>query len=86
MAQQMGTPSASTPPPLPQAVMFHVAIGGQQAGPFDANAIAQRIAAGDITRETLVWKPGMVSWTPASQVAELQSHFGQVPPPLPPTS
>ncbi len=82
-AQPQGQPAAA-PPPLPGAgLQFHVAIGGQQAGPFDVNAIKQKAAAGEITRESLVWKQGMAQWTPAGQVVELQGAFGAVPPPLP---
>jgi hypothetical protein len=87
MPQACATPAASgqAPPPLPgQGVQFHIAIGGQQIGPLDLAAIKAKIASGDITRDTLVWKAGMPQWTPASQVVELHDAFGAVPPPLPP--
>ena len=83
MAGQMQQ-AMSGPPPLPAAaVQWFAGIGGQQAGPFDAAALAAQVAAGKLTRETLVWKTGMGGWTPAGQVPELASLFGQVPPPLP---
>jgi hypothetical protein len=83
MAGQMQQAFAA-PPPLPAgAVQWFAGIGGQQAGPFDASALAAQVATGKLTRETLVWKAGMGAWTPAGQVAELASLFGQVPPPLP---
>lgn len=74
------------PPPLPghQSVQWFAGIGGQQAGPFDAGSLQAQVAGGRITRETLVWRAGMANWTPASQIADLASLFGQVPPPLPP--
>jgi len=75
--------SQSLPPPVPLAVTFHVAINGQQAGPFDIPAIAERVRGGQITRTSLVWKPGMANWTAAEQVAELADLFKNVPPPLP---
>jgi membrane protease subunit (stomatin/prohibitin family) len=90
MAQSMPTqgaapaPGAAAPPPLPTAVTFHVAVHGQQAGPFDLPTLQQMAGKGELTRETLVWKQGMANWTPAGQVAELAGVFGQVPPPLPP--
>ncbi len=77
-------PPPAGPPPLPQAVQFYAAIGGQQAGPFDLAALQQRVQAGQITRDTLVWKQGMANWTAAGQVPDLGSLFGAVPPPLPP--
>ena len=75
--------SQPLPPPVPLAVTFHVAINGQQAGPFDVPTIAQKVQTGEITRTSLVWKPGMATWTPAEQVAELHDLFKNVPPPLP---
>ncbi len=78
--------SAATPPPIPGAVRFHVAIDGSPAGPFDVAAIARKIAAGEISRDTLVWKPGMAEWAKASTASELETVFASAPPPLPPTT
>jgi membrane protease subunit (stomatin/prohibitin family) len=75
------TPAAA-PPPLPAA--FYVAIGGQQTGPFDAEAIRRQIAAGQVAAATLVWRQGMAAWTAAGQIPELATMFAAVPPPLPP--
>lgn len=92
MAQQMAAamqptapPAAGGPPPLPGAVQWFAGIAGQQAGPFDAAALQQQVAAGRITRDTLVWKAGMAGWTAAAQVPELAPLFAHVPPPLPPS-
>ncbi len=83
MAGALAAGSASGPPPLPAAVQFHVAISGQQAGPFDLAALGEKVKGGGVTRESLVWKPGMASWTAASAVPELATVFAAVPPPLP---
>jgi membrane protease subunit (stomatin/prohibitin family) len=74
--------SAGTPPPLPQAAGYFVAINGQQAGPFGVAELAARASRGEITRETLVWKQGMSGWVAAGQVAEMASVF-VTPPPMP---
>jgi len=74
------------PPPIPQAVSFFIAVNGQQTGPFDMNTLKQKAAAGELTRETLVWKEGMAAWTPAGEVPEVSAVFAQTPPPLPPQS
>ena len=71
------------PPPIPLGTTFHVAVNGQQAGPFDIPTLAQKVQAGEITRTSLVWRPGMNGWTAAEQVAELADLFKNVPPPLP---
>jgi membrane protease subunit (stomatin/prohibitin family) len=85
--QQAAAPSpAAGPPPLPQAPKFYVALGGQQAGPFDLATLQQHVQAGQLTKETLVWKEGMANWTAAGQVPDLANLFGgAAPPPLPPT-
>jgi membrane protease subunit (stomatin/prohibitin family) len=80
--QQQAAPAAA-PPPIPQAATFHVAIGGQQQGPFDMATLQQYIQSGQITRDTLVWKAGMANWAKASEVSDLAALFGAAPPPLP---
>jgi membrane protease subunit (stomatin/prohibitin family) len=75
--------SQPLPPPVPLAVTFHVAINGQQAGPFDVATIAAKIRGGEISRTSLVWKPGMANWAAAEGVAELSGLFQGAPPPLP---
>lgn len=90
MAQKMtesmapGGYSSNQPPPLPTAEQWFAALGGQQTGPFTPDELRQRVRNGQVARETLVWKKGLAGWTPAGQVGDLQSIFGEVPPPLPP--
>ncbi len=84
--QQQAAGSAGTPPPIPGAVTYFVAIGGQQTGPFDLQALAAQATSGRVTPQTLVWTQGMAQWTPAGQVPALASIFANVPPPLPPNS
>jgi hypothetical protein len=79
-------PAAAVPPPLPQPAQWFVGVGGVQQGPYDAAALAGLVAAGTLTRETLVWKDGMAGWQPAGGVPETARLFGAVPPPLPPRS
>lgn len=79
-AQQAGP---MTPPPLPTAASYFVAMNNQQAGPFDMAQLQQMVIGGQITRTTLVWKQGMQQWLAAEKVGELNNLFAQVPPPLP---
>jgi len=74
----------NTPPPMPQAIQFFVAVNGQQAGPFNEQQLVQMAQSGQLTRETLAWKNGMAGWLAAGQVPELSGLFGNVPPPMPP--
>jgi len=77
---------AAVPPPIPGAVAYHVAINGQQAGPFDLAVLQQQVAGGQLTRDTLVWKAGMAQWAKAGEVPELAPLFANVPPPIPPAA
>jgi hypothetical protein len=74
---------SSSPPPIPGGVMFHVAVGQSQTGPYDLAALRNQVAQGQLTRSTLVWKSGMAQWTQAGQVPELAPILADVPPPLP---
>ena len=76
------TAPAAAPPPLPAA--WHVAVNGTTQGPIDPQQLTQRIGAGQITPQTLVWTNGMTGWTAAGQIPQLAWYFGQASPPPPP--
>jgi membrane protease subunit (stomatin/prohibitin family) len=81
--QQPQGQAAPTPPPIPPALTFFAVINGQQAGPYDLNTIKQMATQKQLMPETLVWREGMANWTAASEVTELKSIFGSIPPPIP---
>lgn len=56
---------------------------GERIGPVTVTDIDDAIAEGDITRETLVWRDGMDSWSAASSVEAVDDLFPVEPPPLP---
>ena len=82
-AQNMNTHIA--PPPIQQTSTYYVAVNGQQQGPFDTQAIMNYIQNGQITADTLVWKPGMSAWAKISSLIEFSNLFATCPPPMPPT-
>lgn len=95
MANQVGQAMSQTgqsqaapgpaPPPLPQqALSYHAAINGKQAGPFEMGTLRSYVQSGQLTQETLMWAPGMANWQAAGQIDQLKGLFGAVPPPLPP--
>ncbi len=79
-------PGVAMPPPLPAASAYHVAINGQQSGPFDLNILQGHAASGTLKRDSLVWKAGMAQWAQAGSVPELAALFANVPPPVPPAA
>ena len=68
------------PPPM---LLYYVVINGDQSGPFDINIIKEMIFSNQLTKNTLVWRRGMVAWSYAECVAELKRVFGSDPPALP---
>ena len=77
------TTSTQGPPPIPGAMAFHIAVNGQQTGPFEISALQSQVASGQLKRDSLVWKTGMAQWSKAGEVAELAGLFANLPPPLP---
>jgi membrane protease subunit (stomatin/prohibitin family) len=72
---------AGTPPPPPPAAAWHRVENGRAVGPFGLDALARAAAEGSLTRDTLVWSPGMPGWRPAGEMAALAAILG--PPPVP---
>ena len=71
--------------PFPPAV-FLVAVNGQATGGFFATCLAQLVASGQLTANSLVWKNGMAQWAKAGTVDELKNIFANVMPPIPPVT
>ncbi len=66
------------PPPMPGAIpalAVHVAMGGQQAGPFNQQQLQQMIQAGQLTPASMVWMAGMPQWSVASSVPVVAALF-----------
>ena len=77
-------PRAGLDIPIPKQSVYHVAVGGQQTGPYDLQTLQQQVQQGTLTRDSMVWAQGMAQWQKAGEVAELSGLFAAVPPPLPP--
>ncbi len=75
-------PWGSTPeaPPPADAPAWHVAVGGEANGPFDASALGGMAAKGLLTKASWVWTPGSDGWKRAGDIAGLASMFGSLPP------
>jgi membrane protease subunit (stomatin/prohibitin family) len=82
MSNMMGNLS-STPPP-PPAIAYHIALNGQQSGPFSIEQLKEYATTGQFTKQHYVWKPGMSSWEAATDAQGLSGIFETVVPPPPP--
>lgn len=86
MGNQMGNMMggiANTPPP-PPVTTYHIALNGQQSGPYNADQLKEFASNGQFTKAHHVWKPGMAAWETAGNIPALAELFEQVPPPPPP--
>ena len=86
-AAPSGPAAQGGPPPLPgAAAAFFMAVDGQQVGPITVAEMPAKIASGELTPTTLVWRDGLPQWSAASELPELRGLFPATPPPLPPQS
>jgi len=73
---------SATPPPLPSAPVYFVAVNGAQTGPFALPQLQAMAQSGQLTRTSLVWTQGMSGWLAAETQTELAVIFATMPPPL----
>lgn len=59
------------------------AIKNKKHGPIETAEMKRLLQAGSIEAKTFVWREGMESWRPLSDVEELSSLMAVIPPPLP---
>jgi membrane protease subunit (stomatin/prohibitin family) len=73
-------------PEAPPLGPYHVAVGGQNQGPFDFAQMRAMAAGGQLRADSMVWRAGLEQWEPAVQVSELATLFTAPagPPPVPP--
>jgi len=75
---------------MSDAVMWYLAIAGQQQGPFGKEDVINKIRSGEINGQTHVFAQGVTAnWTPLAQVTEFAPHLttGAAPaPPVPPVT
>ncbi len=75
----------NTPPP-PPGESYHIAINGQQSGPYTIPQLKDFAKSGAFTKHHYVWKAGMAGWETAETVSAFAALFSEMPPPPPPAS
>ncbi|MBQ6074231.1 MAG: DUF4339 domain-containing protein [Bacteroidales bacterium] len=75
MPQPNAQGGTTTPPPIKEQSQTYLAVDGTQAGPFSDEELVKLAQNELLAPETLVWKPGMASWMPASQVPAVNKLF-----------
>lgn len=75
---------AAPPPPVAAAPRWTLAVAGQTYGPYTDAQLRSMLDAGQVTRETLAWRPGAAGWAPVAEYSELAAGVAAPPPPPPP--
>ena len=81
--KQMYTPGSIQSMPPTQPVTFYVAIDGKQIGPISESEFTQMVTNKQITKDTLAWMPGMLTWKPIEQIPSILKVIAVAPPPIP---
>jgi hypothetical protein len=75
--------AAAPPPPAPVGPQYHLAVNGQQFGPYSLDQIGQYVKEGRIQPDSQMWSSGMANWQAASTIDGIKDLFGGTPPPPP---
>jgi len=67
----VGAAAETKPAPAEAQGIWYVVVEGEQMGPLAEPDIAARLARGEITGESLVWKEGLADWVKLSTIPEL---------------
>ena len=81
--RQMYVPGSIQTMPAAQPVTFYVALNGQQVGPISESEFSKMVSNKLITKDTLAWMPGMLSWKPIEQIPTILKVIAVAPPPIP---
>ncbi|SMC65267.1 SPFH domain-containing protein [Chryseobacterium sp. YR221] len=81
----MDTMTHTPPPNIASDPMFHIAVNGQQSGPYNLETLRQLAQSGQFSMNHHVWKEGMQNWELAGNTPETARLFSVTPPPPPPT-
>jgi hypothetical protein len=75
-------PNSAIPPQQKAAPgrVYYAVFEGRQAGPFSETEIARLIGDKKITKETLVWHPGITEWKTAENIPEILRLVALTPP------
>ena len=80
-------PQASLPTaPVDEARVWFAMAGRERVGPLSATELASLRQAGALEEQAFVWRPGMETWQPLTDVAELSMRERAPTPPPPPVA
>lgn len=81
--QTMYVPGAPQNIASPQPVSIYVAIDGNPVGPISEKEFSNLASEHKVTKNSLVWTPGMLGWKPIEEVPNILRIIALTPPPIP---
>ncbi len=79
--RQMYIPGSMASMPAPSVI--YVALDGRAVGPMNDSEFVKLLETHQVTKETLVWMPGMLNWQPLEMVPAALKFVALTPPPVP---
>lgn len=70
------------PPPSPP--IYYLMVLGERLGPMTLEDVYRKLEQGEVSKQTLIWRQGMVEWQ--SIVSSAEVDLSHIPPPPPPRS
>lgn len=82
--QNMYVPGSIQSMPVPQSIAnIYTAIDGHPVGPLNEREFTALVAERKVTKDSLVWSPGMIGWNALEQTPSILKIVAMAPPPLP---
>ena len=80
----MHIPGTMNPMQQVPPVSYHVMLENQQVGPISEQELSRLISERKISKETYIWKIGMLNWEVAEKLPEVLKLVALAPPPFHP--
>lgn len=81
--QTMHVPGAANTISSPKPLTIYVGIDGRPVGPLSEKEFSNLISEHKVTKDSLVWVPGMLGWKPLEELPDVLKIIALMPPPLP---
>lgn len=78
--QNMYVPGAMNPMQQPASQIYYAILDDKQSGPYSEQELSRLIADKKVTKDTYVWKPGMIDWQKVENVPDILKLVALTPP------
>ena len=78
--QNMYVPGAMNPVQQSASQTYYVILDDKQSGPYSEQELSRLIADKKVTKDTYVWKPGMLDWQKAENTPDVLRLVALTPP------